>query len=148
MADLVEKLKEIGFNTYEAKVYIALLKKYPATGYEVSKLANIPQSRTYDTLKVLEEKKVVVSANTKPVTYTPIRPKQLTSSYGENFTKKQAQYAVDNVDADWNENALKKAEDYRDTMSMSKSAIYDQLTSSYGEGFTSKQAKYAINNLD
>ncbi|MDU2693027.1 MAG: Ltp family lipoprotein, partial [Intestinibacter bartlettii] len=74
--------------------------------------------------------------------------KQLTSSYGENFTKKQAQYAVDNVDADWNENALKKAEDYRDTMSMSKSAIYDQLTSSYGEGFTSKQAKYAINNLD
>jgi acetylornithine deacetylase/succinyl-diaminopimelate desuccinylase-like protein len=56
MADLVEKLKEIGFNSYEAKVYIALLKKYPATGYEVAKLANIPQARTYDTLKVLEEK--------------------------------------------------------------------------------------------
>ena len=81
MADLVEKLKEIGFNTYEAKVYIALLKKYPATGYEVAKLANIPQSRTYDTLKVLEEKNIVVSANTKPVTYTPIKPKQLTSAY-------------------------------------------------------------------
>ena len=31
MADLVEKLKEIGFNSYEAKVYIALLKKHPAT---------------------------------------------------------------------------------------------------------------------
>ena len=56
MAELIEKLKEIGLNTYEAKVYVALLKKYPATGYEVSKLANIPQSRTYDTLKVLEEK--------------------------------------------------------------------------------------------
>ncbi len=78
MADLVEKLKEIGFNTYEAKVYIALLKKYPATGYEVSKLANIPQSRTYDTLKVLEEKNIVIPTNTKPVTYTPIKPKQLT----------------------------------------------------------------------
>ena len=85
MADLVEKLKEIGFNTYEAKVYIALLKKFPATGYEVSKLANIPQSRTYDTLKVLEEKKVVVSANTKPVTYTPIKPKQLTQSYAKKI---------------------------------------------------------------
>ena len=79
--DLVEKLKDIGFNTYEAKVYIALLKKYPATGYEVSKLAGIPQSRTYDTLKVLEEKNIVTSANTKPVTYTPIKPKQLTSRY-------------------------------------------------------------------
>jgi sugar-specific transcriptional regulator TrmB len=84
MADLVEKLKDIGFNTYEAKVYIALLKKYPATGYEVSKLANIPQSRTYDTLKALEEKNIVITTNTKPVTYTPIKPKLLT----QNFLKK------------------------------------------------------------
>ena len=81
MADLIEKLKEIGFNTYEAKVYVALLKKYPATGYEISKLANIPQSRTYDTLKVLEEKNVVATSNTKPVCYTPIKPKQLLASY-------------------------------------------------------------------
>ncbi len=81
MADLVEKLKEIGFNSYEAKVYIALLKKYPATGYEVSKLANIPQSRTYDTLKVLEEKNIVAATNTKPISYTPIKPKQLITSY-------------------------------------------------------------------
>ena len=81
MADLVEKLKEIGFNSYEAKVYIALLKKFPATGYEVSKLANIPQARTYDTLKVLEQKNVVATSNTKPVSYTPIKPKQLLSTY-------------------------------------------------------------------
>ena len=81
MADLVEKLKEIGFNTYEAKVDSALLKKYPATGYEVSKLANIPQSRTYDTLKILEEKNIVASTNTKPATYTPVKPKQILTSY-------------------------------------------------------------------
>lgn len=86
MADLVEKLKDIGFNSYEAKVYIALLKKYPATGYEVAKLANIPQSRTYDTLKVLEEKNVVAATNTKPVSYTPIKPKQLLSSYQKKMT--------------------------------------------------------------
>ena len=86
MADLVEKLKEIGFNTYEAKVYIALLKKYPATGYEVSKLANIPQSRTYDTLKVLEEKNIVAATNTKPVSYTPVKPKQIISSYQKKMT--------------------------------------------------------------
>lgn len=81
MADLIDKLKEIGFNTYEAKVYVALLKKYPATGYEVAKLANIPQSRTYDTLKVLEEKNIVASTNTKPVSYTPVKPKQILSGY-------------------------------------------------------------------
>ncbi len=81
MADLIEKLKELGLNTYEAKVYIALLKKYPATGYEVSKLANIPQSRTYDTLKVLETKNIVAATNMKPVSYTPLKPKQLISGF-------------------------------------------------------------------
>jgi len=86
MTDLVDKLKDIGFNTYEAKTYIALLKKYPATGYEVAKLSKIPQSRTYDTLKVLEEKKVVASTNTKPISYVPIKPKQLLSSYQKKIT--------------------------------------------------------------
>lgn len=81
MDELVEKLKEIGLNEYQSKVYIALLKKYPATGYELSKLANIPQSRTYDTLKALEAMQVAIPSNTKPETYTPIKPKELTKRY-------------------------------------------------------------------
>ena len=86
MVDIVERLKEIGLNSYEAKVYIALLKKYPATGYEVSKLANIPQSRTYDTLKALEQKHIVVTTGKKPVEYTPIKPSELTKQYKRKMT--------------------------------------------------------------
>ena len=78
MNDLVESLKELGLNSYEAKVYLALLKKYPATGYEVAKLADIPQSRAYDTLKALENERIVTSSNDKPQTFTPIKPKELT----------------------------------------------------------------------
>lgn len=78
MDKLIENLKEIGFNSYEAKVYIALLKKYPATGYEVAKLADIPQSRAYDTLKTLENNHIVTSSDSRPITYTPINPKELT----------------------------------------------------------------------
>lgn len=105
MTDLVAKLKEIGFNTYEAKVYIALLKKYPATGYEVSKLANIPQSRTYDTLKALEAKNVVAPTNTKPVSYTPIKPKQLISSYRKKMdsTVNYLEKHLPQVKEDYNE---------------------------------------------
>jgi len=105
MADLVEKLKEIGFNSYEAKVYIALLKKNPATGYEVAKLANIPQSRTYDTLKVLEEKGVVAPTNSKPASYTPIKPKQLISSYQKkmNSTINYLEKHLPQVKEDYNE---------------------------------------------
>ncbi len=81
MDELIEHLKELGFNTYEAKVYLALLKKYPSTGYEISQIANVPQSRAYDTLKALEKEKVVVALNSKPVTYTPIKPSELTQRF-------------------------------------------------------------------
>lgn len=72
---------------------------------------------------------------------------QLTSEYGEQFSAEAAQYAVDNVDADWKANALKKAQSYQDTMSMSPAAIRDQLTSEYGEQFTKEEAEYAISHL-
>ena len=72
---------------------------------------------------------------------------QLTSQYGEKFPPAAAQYAVDNVKADWNANALAKAKSYRDRMNMSTSAIRDQLTSEYGEKFTAAEAAYAIANL-
>ena len=74
--------------------------------------------------------------------------KQLTSEYGEGFTADAAQYAIDNVDADYNYNAYKKALTYQDTMSMSQSSIYDQLISEYGEEFTEEEAEYAINKLN
>ncbi len=73
--------------------------------------------------------------------------KQLTSEYGEKFSAEAAQYAVDNVNADWKANALKKAQTYQDTMSMSPAAIRDQLTSEYGEKFTKEEADYAVSHL-
>ncbi|MCD8377778.1 MAG: hypothetical protein LUB59_03215 [Candidatus Gastranaerophilales bacterium] len=86
MDKLIDGLKELGFNTYEAKVYLALLKKYPATGYEVSKLADIPQSRTYDTLKTLTNKQIVTASTDKPVIYSPIRPAELTKRFKRKIT--------------------------------------------------------------
>lgn len=73
---------------------------------------------------------------------------QLTSEYGEKFDADAAQYAIDNVTADWNANALAKAKEYQKTLAMSKSAIYDQLTSEYGEKFTAEEAQYAVDNLE
>jgi len=72
---------------------------------------------------------------------------QLTSEYGEKYSADAAQYAVDNMSADWNANALAKAKEYQEVMSMSPAAIYDQLVSEYGERFTPEEAQYAIDNL-
>ena len=82
---LLDKLKELGFNTYEAKVYIALLKHHPATGYEISKESGVPQARAYDTLKSLQTANIVVSNGEKPVTYTPISPEDLLNRRERSF---------------------------------------------------------------
>lgn len=73
---------------------------------------------------------------------------QLTSDYGGQFEADAAQYAIDNVNADWKENALEQAKSYQETMSMSKNAIYDQLISEYGGKFTPEEAQYAIDHLN
>ena len=73
---------------------------------------------------------------------------QLTSEYGEKFTAEAAQYAIDNVKADWNTNALATAKVYQDKMNMSPAKIRDQLISDYGEKFTPSEADYAIQHLN
>lgn len=108
MEEILENLKELGFNSYEAKVYLALLKKYPATGYEVSKISNVPQARAYDTLKALEQKKIVVANNSKPITYTPIKASELTKRYKRkiNTTIDFLEKNLPNVKEDYTEPIL------------------------------------------
>lgn len=72
---------------------------------------------------------------------------QLTSEYGERFSPEAAQYAIDNMTADWNYNALQKAKNYQNTMNMSPDAIREQLTSESGDQFTSEEADYAVSNI-
>lgn len=108
MDKIIENLKELGFNTYESKVYLALLKKYPATGYEISQIADVPQSRAYDTLKALEKEKIVVASNSKPIMYTPIKPTELTQRFKRkvNSTLEFLNKNLPNVKADYTEPIL------------------------------------------
>jgi hypothetical protein len=72
---------------------------------------------------------------------------QLVSPYGGQFSAAAATYAINNVVADWNANALATAKNYQTEESLSPAAIHDQLVSQYGEKFTEAQADYAIQHL-
>ena len=75
---------------------------------------------------------------------------QLTSKDGEGFTQAAGEYAVNHIQANWNENALKCAKDYEKTEHLSRADVQDQLGSSIddgGEGFTQSEVQYAMNHL-
>jgi hypothetical protein len=74
--------------------------------------------------------------------------KQLSSSYGEGFPGDVAIFAVDHLQVNWNEQAVKSAKSYMSTGSgFSRAGLIQQLSSSYGEGFTPAQAVYAANKV-
>jgi hypothetical protein len=62
----------------------------------------------------------------------------------EGFSTKEAAFAVDYIDVDWNEQAALKAQDYLDFSSFSRQGLIDQLVY---EGFTEKQAKHGVKEV-
>ena len=134
MDNVVEKLKSLGFNSYEAKTYIALLKKYPATGYEVSQLADIPQSRAYDALKSLASEKIVIASDDKPQKYSPIAPKELTQRFKRkiNSTIEYLEKKLPDVKEDYNE-PLHNISGYENILAKLKEIIKNSKKSIYIE---------------
>lgn len=59
----------------------------------------------------------------------------------EDFSTKDATFAVNHIKVNWNKQAAAKAEEYLDTSSFSRQGLIDQLTF---EGFTPKQAAYGV----
>lgn len=78
MRDLVAELTQIGFTEYDARVYLALLRTHPATGYQVSKDSGVPRSMAYESLARLAGRGAVLkSASGRAMTYRPLPPEIL-----------------------------------------------------------------------
>ncbi len=77
-AQLVQQLAGIGFTEYEAKVYLALLRAHPATGYRLSKQSGVPRSMVYEALGRLSARGAVLSTtDDKATLYRPLPPDSL-----------------------------------------------------------------------
>ena len=72
--EVLDMLKSIGLNLYERKIYVALLAKGLATAAEVSEIASVPRSRSYDVLQSLAEKGFVLVQPSKPIKYVALEP--------------------------------------------------------------------------
>lgn len=72
--EALDALKSIGLNLYERKIFVALLAKGIATAAEVSEIAKVPRSRSYDVLESLAEKGFVIVQPSKPIKYVALKP--------------------------------------------------------------------------
>jgi Cd2+/Zn2+-exporting ATPase len=75
--DPLHRLVKIGFSEYEAKSYVALLRKSPVTGYELSKLSGVPRSMIYEVLGKLTARGAAMTLRTGSATkYAPVPAKE------------------------------------------------------------------------
>ncbi|MFP4656313.1 MAG: TrmB family transcriptional regulator [Candidatus Woesearchaeota archaeon] len=72
--ELLNKMKAFGLNSYEAKLWMALLSRGVSTAGELSDIANVPRSRSYDVLESLEKKGFIMMKLGKPIKYVAVKP--------------------------------------------------------------------------
>jgi len=75
--DFLNKLKEFGLNSYESKLWTALLARGVSTAGELSDIANVPRSRSYDVLESLEKKGFIMMKVGKPIKYMAVPPEEV-----------------------------------------------------------------------
>ena len=65
-------MQELGFTASEGKIYLSLLQKPGATGYEVAATSGVPRSAIYNVLKKLEALGLVNASPGKPTKWMPL----------------------------------------------------------------------------
>ena len=75
--EFIEKLKIFGLNSYEAKIWVALLSRGVSSAGELSDISNVPRSRSYDVLESLEKKGFIVMKIGKPIKYIAVPPSEV-----------------------------------------------------------------------
>jgi sugar-specific transcriptional regulator TrmB len=83
---LIEEMKQLGLNQYEAKAYLKLLEEWPVNGYTLSKNSGVPRSRVYEVLDNLTKKQLVFEKNIESGTvYYPLEPEMLVKKLKKNY---------------------------------------------------------------
>jgi sugar-specific transcriptional regulator TrmB len=84
--EFLSKLRRyFSLNLYEVKIWAALLSRGVSTAGELSDIANVPRSRSYDVLESLEKKGFVVMKLGKPIKYIAVPPTEVLERVKKNM---------------------------------------------------------------
>jgi len=131
-----QRFRELGFTAYEAKAYLALLRQYPVTRYELSKNSGVPRSAIYDIIRKLESLGAVNALYVQPEKYIPLPPDQLLELLERQFNERleEAKQSLEKFNTEiepghlWNivgyKNMLHKA---REMIARAQNSIYLSL---------------------
>ncbi len=90
--EFLSKLRRyFNLNLYEVKIWTALLSRGVATAGELSDIANVPRSRSYDILESLEKKGFAITKLGKPIKYIAVPPEEVLERVKKNVQEDSKQ---------------------------------------------------------
>jgi len=114
--EFLSKLRRyFSLNLYEVKIWAALLSRGVSTAGELSDIANVPRSRSYDVLESLEKKGFVIMKLGKPIKYIAVPPTEVLERVKKNMR-------------DYAEEKVKRLEDLKNT------EVLKELTTLHTQG--------------
>lgn len=91
--DVIEELKKLGFNEYQAKIYTALVGLGVATASEISQASGVPPNKVYSVIDTLKKRGLVLAqeSDTSTNRYRPRSPdmviRDMRAEYESAFLK-------------------------------------------------------------
>lgn len=111
---------------------------------EEAKAKQEEEARKAEEQKKLENANCIKTAQ-QYINYTAFSRSGLISQLEyEGYSTESAEYSVDSLNIDWNNQCAKMAQQYLDYSSFSRSGLYDQLAY---EGFSSEQIEYGLSQV-
>jgi sugar-specific transcriptional regulator TrmB len=84
--DLIARMRFLGFNSYEAKVYVKMLTQpQPLTAYEIAGISGVPRSKVYEVVDRLYKKQTLVQTEENPKRYLAVDPTDVLNSLKAGF---------------------------------------------------------------
>ena len=68
----IELLQQLGLKEYEAKSFVALARRQRGTAKDISDTSEVPRTRVYDAIRVLESKGLVETQHSNPQVFRAV----------------------------------------------------------------------------
>lgn len=96
--EAVELLQQLGLQEYEAKCFVALTRLASGTAKEISDIADVPQTRVYDAVRVLESEGLVGIQHSSPKRFRALSIEDAITLLSERYTSR-----IESLDQSLNE---------------------------------------------
>jgi sugar-specific transcriptional regulator TrmB len=88
-SEAVEALKDLGLSTYEARVFMALVRLGSGTAREVASVTDVPRSQVYTTADDLEARGFISTQQSSPQVYHPVSVSEARAQLERRFERRR-----------------------------------------------------------